>query len=162
MSDHRQPRDAYIALRILAVLLGVFFLATSVNKLPWLTQPSLLTARFERWLPDASPYAMYYLRSVAIPASDIFARLVPAAEFLTGLALISGVSIRVASLLSLFMVVNFHVATSAFSSWAFLRDGTGLPVLGALMALSIGGNNLPFSITLNRKRRLMQSPDGQR
>ena len=43
------------------------------------------------------------------------------------------------------MVLNFHFATSAFWSAEFLRDGTGLPVLGGLLAMAISGSRLPFS-----------------
>ena len=35
-----------------------------------------------------------------------------------------------AAIVALLMVLNFHFATSAFWSIDFLRDGTGLPVLG--------------------------------
>ena len=45
------------------------------------------------------------------------------------------------------MVLNFHFATSAFWSIDFLRDGTGLPVLGGLLAIAISGSRLPFSIS---------------
>jgi hypothetical protein len=52
----------------------------------------------------------------------------------------------VAAVVTLAMVFNFHFATSAFS-WEFLRDGTGPPVLGGLMALAIAGRQLPFCVT---------------
>jgi hypothetical protein len=50
-----------------------------------------------------------------------------------------------AAVAALLMVLNFHFATSAFWSIDFLRDGTGFPLLGALLALAIAGKRLPFS-----------------
>jgi len=45
------------------------------------------------------------------------------------------------------MVLNFHFATSAFWSVDFLRDGTGFPVLGGLLAVAINGSRLPFTVS---------------
>jgi uncharacterized membrane protein YphA (DoxX/SURF4 family) len=59
--------------------------------------------------------------------------------------LIVGFWTRMAAIAAFLMVLNFHFATSAFWSPAFLRDGTGLPVLGGLLALAISGSRLPLS-----------------
>ena len=135
-----------LALRLLAILLGLFFVAMSLNKVQWITNPDLLRERFNLWVPEAGPYAQWYLEAVAIPGVSVFARLVPAGEFCVALALILGVRTHVAAAVALLMVVNFHFATGAFSSWGFLRDGTGPPVLGALLALMIAGRSLPFRV----------------
>ena len=50
-----------------------------------------------------------------------------------------------AATVALLMVLNFHFATSAFWSVDFLRDGTGLPVVGGLLVLAVNGARLPFS-----------------
>lgn len=141
-----QADPSRVALRVLAMMLGVFFLGMGLNKIEWLTNTDLLAERFVRWLPNASQYARWYLESVAIPGAPVFARLVPLAELATAAALILGVQIRVAAPLALAMVLNFHLATSALFSWEFLRDGTGPPVLGALLALAIAGWRLPFCL----------------
>src|SRR5262245_24208202 len=117
--------SAMAALRLLTLGLGVFFLFMSINKVAWLTNPNLLTDRFTRWMPNAAPYAKVYLRNVAIPGGPVFARVVPVAEFLTAMAFFTGVLTNVAAGLALFMIFNFHTATSSFSSIEFLRDGTG-------------------------------------
>lgn len=138
--------QAGVALRLLAIGVGLFFLAMSLNKLAWLGDPGLLADRFEAWLPTAAPYAKPYLESIAIPGAAIFARVVPVAELLTAVALLSGVYTRLAAGMALVMIANFHLATSSFSSWAFLRDGTGPPLFTALLALAIAGHDLPFSV----------------
>lgn len=135
-----------IALRILAIGLGVFFVAMSLNKLAWLTNANLLSDRFVRWAPTASPTVRWYLETIALPAAPILARAIPISEFCVGLSFVVGLWIRPAAVLALFLVLNFHFGTSAFYAWEFLRDGTGPPVLAALVALVIGGRGLPFAI----------------
>jgi uncharacterized membrane protein YphA (DoxX/SURF4 family) len=149
-----ERRSVELALRLLSIGVGVFFLGMSLNKLAWLENPGLLAQRFERWLPNAAPYAKVYLEAVAIPGSAVFARVVPVGEFLTAVAMLTGVYTRPAAGMALAMILNFHLATSSFSSWDFLRDGTGPPLFAALLALAIAGRNLPFSIRLwNRRAR---------
>ncbi len=132
-------------LRLLAVMLGVFFVAMSFTKFAWLTDSGILLQRFQQWLPNATPGVRWYLETVCIPGAPIFARLVPLGEFCIGIALIVGFWTRMAAIAAFVMVLNFHFATSTFWSPAFLRDGTGLPVLGGLLALAMSGSRLPFS-----------------
>jgi uncharacterized membrane protein YphA (DoxX/SURF4 family) len=135
-----------IALRVLAIALGIFFLGMAANKVAWLMNSNLLLERFQRWAPMARPSVKWYLEHVCIPGAPIFARLVPLGELATAIALIVGVWPRVAATLALLMVLNFHFATSSFWAVDFLRDGTGPPVIGALLALAIGGARLPWTV----------------
>jgi len=132
-------------LRILAVMLGVFFIAMSVSKIGWIADSGILLQKFQLFLQKAPPSVRWYLETVCIPGAPIFARIVPLGEFSLGVALILGFWTRMAAIVALLMVLNFHFATSAFWSADFLRDGTGLPVLGGLLALAISGSRLPFS-----------------
>ena len=133
-----------LALRVLALCVGVFFLAMAANKIAWLTNSNLLLERFQRWAPHARPWVRWYLETIAIPGAPVFARVVPIAEFCTSMALIIGFWPRLAAALALLMVLNFHFATASFWAVDFLRDGTGPPLLGALLALAIGGNRMPW------------------
>jgi uncharacterized membrane protein YphA (DoxX/SURF4 family) len=135
-----------IALRILAIGLGVFLIAMSMNKIAWLTNTSLLSDRFVRWAPPASPGVRWYLETIALPAAPILAKAIPTSEFCIGVAFVVGLWIRPTAALALFLVLNFHFGTSALYAWEFLRDGTGPPVLAALVALLIGGRSLPFAL----------------
>ncbi len=137
-----------VGLRLLAVMLGIFFLGMSSSKFAWLTNSDILLQKFQMiFLPKAPPIVRWYLETVCIPGTPLFARLVPLGELAAGLALILGFWTRMAAIAGFLMVLNFHFATSAFWSIDFLRDGTGLPVLGALLALAINGSRLPFSIS---------------
>jgi uncharacterized membrane protein YphA (DoxX/SURF4 family) len=135
-------------LRLLAVMIGVFFIGMSSSKIAWLTDSGILLNKFHMiFLPKAPPIVRWYLETVCIPGTPLFARLVPLGEMATGLALILGFWTRMAAIVALLMVLNFHFATSAFWSVDFLRDGTGLPVLGGLLAVAINGSRLPFSVS---------------
>ena len=45
------------------------------------------------------------------------------------------------------MVLNIHLAHNTLLHDSFFCKGDGLPVLGGLMALAIGGKRLPLSLT---------------
>jgi uncharacterized membrane protein YphA (DoxX/SURF4 family) len=135
-----------IALRVLALGLGVFFVAMSMNKVAWLINASLLSDRLVGWVPAASLSVRWYLDTVALPAAPMLARAIPISEFCVGLSFVIGLWIRPAAAIALFLVLNFHFGTGAMYAWEFLRDGTGPPVLAGLVALMIGGRRLPLTI----------------
>ena len=137
---------AATGLRVLSMFLGVFFIFEGLGKIPWLTDSAPLAGALQGWLKDAPPTARWYLETVAIPGVPMFARLVPLGELLGGAALLSGFWIRIAALAAFLMVLNFHVASGAIFQYRFLTNGFGLPVLGGLLALAVGGSRLPWSI----------------
>ena len=79
----------------------------------------------------------------------MFAYLVLAGELGTGAALLVGFKPRLAALVGLFMVLNFHFASGIIFTYGYLTNGYGFPVLGGLLALAIGGVNLPASLKGN-------------
>lgn len=138
---------AVLGLRVMAMMLGVFFIVMGAGKAAWFTDSSVLAQRLQGWLADAPPAVRWYIETLAMPGVPVFARLVPLAEVSAGLALVLGFWSRLAASLAFVMVLNFHFATGSLYSWEFLRDGTGLPVLGGLLALAIGAARLPFSVS---------------
>jgi uncharacterized membrane protein YphA (DoxX/SURF4 family) len=135
-----------LGLTALRVLLGVFFLFMSLSKIGWLTDASMLTSQLTGWLDEAGPFSRWYLQTLCLPGAPVFARIVPLAELSTGLALILGIYTRAAAALGLLMILNFHVASGIIFRYVYLTNGYGLPVVGGLLALAIGGSNLPASI----------------
>ena len=135
------------ALRALAVALGLFLIFNGLDKLAWFADSTILAARLQAWTANATAPTRWYIETVAVPGIPLFARVVPIAELSTGVALILGFRVRVAALIALVMVSNFHVARGLFFSREFLTDGVGLPVMGALVALIIAGARLPWSVT---------------
>jgi uncharacterized membrane protein YphA (DoxX/SURF4 family) len=145
-SNNAAAGSAATALRTLALLLGVFFLFQGLNKVAWLMDSGILAERLANWMRNAPPAVHWYLERLAMPGVPLFARVVPLAELGTGLALICGFWPRMVAAFALVMVANFHFALSSYYSLEFFRDGAGLPVMGGLLALAIGGARLPWSI----------------
>jgi len=128
-------------------MVGVFFVGMGLNKLAWLIDSGILVEKLHTLSKGAPPIVRSYIETFAMPGAPVFARLVPLAEFATALALILGFWTRLAALLALFMILNFHFATASFFHWEFLHDGTGPPLIGALLALAIAGTNLPWTVS---------------
>jgi uncharacterized membrane protein YphA (DoxX/SURF4 family) len=127
--------------------MGVFFLFMGIDKIGWLTDAGVLAGRFQEWLETAPTASRWYLETLAIPGAPVFARLVPLAEMATGAALLCGYLVRMAAALALLMVFNFHFASDVLFHYSYLTNGYGLPVLGSLMALAIGGARLPLTLS---------------
>src|SRR5688572_29834825 len=117
------PHAGALALRLMAVMFGVFLVASGVDKLAWLADSSILSRRFDGWLEHATPAARWYIETIARPGVPLFARLVPLAELAAGAALIAGFWVRLAATLALLVALNFHIASGSFVQWSFLRDG---------------------------------------
>ncbi len=138
--------SAATGLRVLSVLLGVFILFMGIGKIGWLTDSSPLLSLLQEWLDSARPVNRSYLEWVAIPGAPVFARLVVLGELSVGIALLAGVQVRLAALVMLLMVLNFHFASDVLLHYSYLTNAYGLPVLGGLLALVLGGVRLPFSV----------------
>ena len=137
---------AATGLRVLSICLGVFLIFEGLGKLAWFTDSGPLTGALRGWLQEAPPTSRWYLETFAIPGIPMFARLVPLGELLAGAALLTGFWTRGAAFAAFLMVLNFHVASGAIFQYRFLTNGFGLPVLGGLIALAIGGANLPATL----------------
>ena len=134
-------------LRVLALMMGAFFIFNGLDKSSWFLDSSILAERLDGWFASAAPASRWYIETVARPGVPLFARVVPIAELAAGTAFILGFWTRLAAFMALAMVVNFHIARGLFFSREFLTDGVGFPVLGALIALAIAGSRLPFTLS---------------
>jgi uncharacterized membrane protein YphA (DoxX/SURF4 family) len=137
-----------VGLATLRIFIGLFFLFEGVNKLRWFVDTSLLAGQFDAWLRTLAPGSLgaRYLMRFAIPHTALFARLVPLGELSSGLAMLFGFWTPGFAFIAFFMVLNFHIASGVIFRYSFLTNGYGLPVLGATLALAIGGVRLPWSI----------------
>jgi uncharacterized membrane protein YphA (DoxX/SURF4 family) len=135
-------------LAVLRILIGVFFVFEGLGKIRWFIDSSILAARLDEWARAAAAGSVshWYLSRIAIPGVSIFARLVPLGEIGGGLALVAGVWTPLVALLAFLMVLNIHIASGAIFTYSFLTNGYGLPVLGATLALAIGGVRLRWSL----------------
>jgi thiosulfate dehydrogenase (quinone) large subunit len=134
-------------LRVLSITLGVFLIFMGIDKVGWLMDSSILVGRLQEWRGSAPPMARWYLDTIAIPGAPLFARLVLVGELSAGAALLCGIKVRLAAIVSLLMVLNFHFASDVLFHYSYLTNPYGPPVLGGLLALAIGGTRLPFSLS---------------
>jgi uncharacterized membrane protein YphA (DoxX/SURF4 family) len=141
-----------VGLRVLSLAMGVFFLFMGLDKLAWFGDPSLLTRQLHGWIESAPPPSRWYLQTIAIPGAPLFARLVLAGELAVAAALLCGIRVRLAAVAGLLMVLNFHFAMGVLLRYSYLWNGYGPPVLGALLALAIGGARLPLSLPARQGR----------
>ena len=143
-----------VALLAVRIALGVFFVFEGWDKLPWMTNPALLTSALQKWADTGVPVSKWYIDTILIPGVPVFARLIFLGEVAAGLALLSGVWIRPAAILAFLMVLNIHFAHSSVFQFGFLSKGDGLPILGGLLAIAIAGTgSSPNRPPSSRKRK---------
>src|SRR5688500_11663640 len=137
-SGQKSGRAQTAALLLLRLLLGVFMLFFGLDKASWLLDATPLATQLSSWLVDAPPASRWYLERI-IPGAPVFARAVPLAAMISGIALTFGLWTRIAAAVSLVAVLSLQVGAGSMFRYAYLMDGTGLPLIGALLALMIGG-----------------------
>ena len=133
-------------LAVLRILIGVFLIAEGIGKLGWLLDSGPLMERLTGWLANAPPMSRWYLHTVALPGAPLFARMVMLGEISAGVSLGLGFWTRLAATFAFLMVLNFHIASGAIFRWSFFSNPYGLPIIGGLLALSIGGARLPWGM----------------
>ena len=139
-------RAQAFALLLLRVCLGVFMFFFGFERSSWLVDATPLSAQLASWLADATPASRWYLERV-IPGAPVFARVVPLGAMVSGVALALGFWTRIAAALSLVVVLGLQLGAGAMFRLTYLQDAGGLPVVGSLLALMIGGERK------NEKRR---------
>ena len=144
---------------LLRICIGIFFLFEGIGKIGWLTDTSILSGQLAGWAQavPASSWSHLYLEKVAMPYATAFARLVPLGEMTSGLALIAGIWTPFFASIAFLMALNFQFASGALFKYSILTSGYGLPVLGATLALAVGGVLLPWSIRSSRPARAIKA-----
>jgi uncharacterized membrane protein YphA (DoxX/SURF4 family) len=128
------------ALVLLRLFLGVFMFFFGLDKASWLLDATPLAAQLSSWLLDAPPASRWYLERI-IPGAPVFARVVPLAAMLGGMALAFGFWARIAAAVSLVVVLSLQLAAGSMFRYSYLMDASGLPLVGGLLALLVGGVN---------------------
>lgn len=134
-------------LRVLSIALGIFLLFMGLDKLEWFVDSGFLARRLQEWRGTARPIVRWYLDTIAIPGVSVFARVVPLAEFAAATALILGTYVRLAAALAMLMIINIHFAADLIFRYEYLINPYGVPILGGLLALALGGKKLPFGVS---------------
>jgi len=133
-------------LTALRLCLGTFFLFEAISKIGWFGSSAVLRSRLTEWAETVPAISRAYITNICLPGAEVFARIVPLGEFSVALAFLLGGYTRLAAILALLMVLNFHFASGVMFEYSYLTNGYGPPVLGGLLALAIGGVGLPLSV----------------
>jgi uncharacterized membrane protein YphA (DoxX/SURF4 family) len=131
-------RAQQVALSLLRVCLGVFMCCFGFEKASWLLDATPLSTQLASWLVDAAPVVRWYLERL-IPGAPVFARLVPLGAMISGLALTFGFWTRIAAAISLVVVLSLQLGAGSMFRLTYFMDAGGLPLVGGLLALMIGG-----------------------
>ena len=127
--------------------MGIFLVFMGLDKIDWFLNAAPLSQLLQQGRGMARPLARWYIDTIALPGAPVFARIVPLAELAAGSAFLLGVRVRLAAMLAVAMIVNFHVAADVMFRYEYLWNAYGPPVLGSLLALAVGGVRLPFSLS---------------
>jgi uncharacterized membrane protein YphA (DoxX/SURF4 family) len=131
-------RGQRVALALLRVCLGVFMFFFGFERASWLLDATPLSTLLASWLVDAAPLSRWYLERL-IPGAPVFARLVPLGAMISGIALTLGFWTRIAAALSLVVVMSLQLGAGSMLRFTYLMDAAGLPLVGGLLALIVGG-----------------------
>ena len=131
-------RAQAVALMLLRVCLGVFMFFFGFERTSWLMDATPLSTQLASWLVDATPASRWYLERV-IPGAPLFARFVPLGAMVGGIGLTLGFWTRIAAALSLVVVLSLQLGAGSMFRHTYLMDADGLPVVGGLLAVMIGG-----------------------
>ena len=131
-------RAQVVALLLLRVFVGVFMLFFGLDKASWLVDATPFATQLASWLPDAPAASRWYLERI-IPGAPVLARAVPLGAMVGGIALALGFWTRIAAAVSLVVVLSLQLGAGSMFRYAYLMDASGLPLVGGLLALVIGG-----------------------
>jgi uncharacterized membrane protein YphA (DoxX/SURF4 family) len=131
-------RAQTVALVLLRVCLGVFMFFVGLEKASWLLDATPLATQLSSWLLDAPPASRWFLERI-IPGAPVMARVVPLGAMGGGIALALGLWTRMAAAMSLVVILSLQLGAGAMFRYAYLMDASGLPLVGGLLALMIGG-----------------------
>jgi uncharacterized membrane protein YphA (DoxX/SURF4 family) len=126
------------ALTLLRIAIGIFMFFFGFDKVRWLIDGTPLATQLSSWLLVAPAPSRWYLERI-IPGAPVFARAVPLAAMISGIALTLGLWTRIAAAVSIVAVLSLQLGAGAMFRYAYLMDASGLPLLGGLLALMIGG-----------------------
>ncbi len=129
---------------IIRICAGIFMVFFGFEKASWVLDSTPLATLLSFWLTDAPPVSRWFLERM-MPGAPVFARLLPVGTMLGGAALVLGFWTRMAAALSLLMVLSLQLAAGSMFRYAYVTDASGLPLVGALLGLMLGGGALPMS-----------------
>jgi uncharacterized membrane protein YphA (DoxX/SURF4 family) len=136
---------AAAGLTVIRITAGIYIFFLGVEKVRWMLDSTPLATQLALWSTQATPLSHWYLERIT-PGAPVFARLIPLGEMIAGLALVAGFWTRLVAGGLFLAMLNFQIAAGAIFSYAYLTHANGIPLLGSLLGLTLGGGRLPLSL----------------
>ena len=141
------------------IVVGVFFIAQALNKLDWYSSSEFLRTSLDRYALNANPVSAWYQHHVAYPGVEAWSRSIPTGEMLIGIALIAGLLTRATLIITIALVVNFHLATGNLFTTAFFSNPYAFLLLSCLVFLVFNNAGGSFALDARRRKNKPQRKD---
>jgi thiosulfate dehydrogenase [quinone] large subunit len=135
------------------IAIGLFFLAQGLNKLDWYSSSEFLRTSLDRYAQSPPALTSFYQKHVAYPGIEAWSRMIPTGEMLIGVALILGLLTQPTLVITMLLVLNFHLANGNLFSTQFLSNPYALVLLSSLVALFFSKSGTAFAIDASMRKR---------
>jgi uncharacterized membrane protein YphA (DoxX/SURF4 family) len=135
----------------LRIVVGVFILAHGINIIDWFRSSEFLRADLQAFAANPHPATQWVLKHAALPYADIWALVIPAGEILIGALLIAGVLSRTAFIISIAMLLLYHIADGRIFSPLFITDPNCMLLLAAIVTLTFLRSGSVFAVRKSRR-----------
>ena len=142
----------------LRIVVGIFFISQGLNKLEWYSTSEFLKTSLDRYSLNAHPITLWYQDHVAKPGVEAWARLIPTGELLIGVGLVLGLLVRPTLIITLLLVINFHVANGGLFSRTFFVSPYAMLLLASLVFLIFNNAGGAFALEKRVARKKPTSP----
>jgi thiosulfate dehydrogenase [quinone] large subunit len=143
------------ALVLLRLQLGVVLLVAGIPKIRETFTPGLLNFLQNVALERGHPFYQEFIRNVVIPHAGVFAALVAWGEVLAGVALVIGLTTRLAAAAVLVLMVNYLFAKGA---WFWTPSSNDAAYAAISLALMIGAAGRTLGVDEFLAKRWPRSP----
>jgi thiosulfate dehydrogenase [quinone] large subunit len=109
-----------------------------------------MTAFLDQAMPRSYEFYQSFLQSVVIPHAQIFGFLVAYGELLVGIALVLGITTRLAALAGIVMTLNYMLVKGA-TLWMASSNDAAFSFIGLVVMLGGAGRALGMDYFLARK-----------
>lgn len=132
-------KHSNFAILLLRLTIGTLFLLAGMGKVNhgWMHSPEPLVLQLGEFHQHASNYQLTYLNNVAIPYASVWSKLITVGEIAVGIALLIGLLTRLAAIVAIFMILNFHAANGNLFSWGFFENPYAALLLAGLLVVFI-------------------------
>jgi thiosulfate dehydrogenase [quinone] large subunit len=141
----------------LRIAVGLFFLAQGLNKLEWYSSSEFLRTTLDRYSQNAPPLSSWYQKHVAYPGIEAWSRMIPTGEMLIGVALMVGLLTQPTLIITLVLVLNYHIANGNLFSTGLFSNPYALLLLSCLVVLLFSKSGSILAIDSLTRKKLPKS-----